>query len=126
MSEDTEKFVGFGFWNDHEGSFLLIELHMGELRGYVESAVKMFEETPELFCVEFLAPDPVEIDPRDADFDIQGYQIIPYDGFQYEEIYDHKPRYSKYRIYRHKSVTLVTHPKHWDADLNFDLGEVLN
>ena len=126
MSESTEKFVGHGFWNEHECSFLLVELNMSVLRGYVEATKKMFEENPGLFCVEFNAPNPVEIEPADETMDMDSYQLIPYDGFEYTEIYDHKPRYSKYRIYLHSSVSYVTYPKHWDASIVFYLGEVLN
>lgn len=126
MSESTEKLVGYGSWNDHEGSFLLVELNMNTLRGYAEDAKKMFEEYPGLFCVEFNAPNPVEIEPADEDMDMESSQLIPYEGFEYTELYDHKPRYSKYRIYRHSSVSYITYPKHWDASIIFDLGEVLN
>lgn len=126
MSENTAKFVGFGFWNDHEGSFLLMELALESLRSNMEDAKKMFEENLDLFCVEFLAPDPVEIEPDDDGFDISSGELIPYTGFKYTEIYYHNPRYSKYRIYRHDSVSFITHPKHWDATLSFYVGDVLN
>ena len=126
MKEDTEKYVGFGFWNDHEGSHLLFELSLNTLRDYMETAEKMFEENLDLFCVEFLAPNPVEIELGDDEPLIDGGQLIAYDGFEYTEIYNHKPRYSKYRIYRHNSVGIVTHPKHWDATLYFDVNSLLD
>ena len=124
MSNETTTYVGQGFWNEYDSSTILVKLSLNQLRKFAEDAKKIFEEYPAVHTIVYDAPDPVEID---TEVDFESYALIEYDGkFEYEEIYDHNPRYSTIRVSKHNYMTYRTHPKHWDGTISFVIGNLLN
>jgi len=125
MSNETTTFVGYGFWDEWEDSALLVNLNLTQIKKYVEDAKEIFEKYPDLLDLTYNAPDPIEIALSDEN-DYEMYKLVPYNGeFEYEEIWDHKPRYSTFRVSRHNYITYRTHPKHWDATMSFEIGNLL-
>lgn len=125
MSNEIKTFVGYGCWDEWESSLLLVTLDLSKIKRYVEDAKEIFEKNPDLLSLTFPAPDPVEI-VDDGEKDWKLYKLVPYNGeFEYEEMWEHKPRYSTFRIDKYDYITYRTHPKHWDATISFEIGNLL-
>lgn len=127
MSNESEKFIGYGCWDEWESSLLLLTLNLNEIKKYVEFSKEIFEKNPALLSLDFNAPDPIEIEEEEEDeVDWKLYKLVPYnDEFKYKEIRYHNPRYSTFQISRYDYITYRTHPKHWDATMVFEIGNLL-